>query len=34
VVLVVALAALFVVVWWKVPPLLYRHSGLGRQSQQ
>jgi hypothetical protein len=29
----IALAALFVLVWWLVPPLLYRHTGTGADAR-
>jgi hypothetical protein len=29
----IALASLFVLVWWLVPPLLYRHTGAGRDAR-
>jgi hypothetical protein len=30
---VAVLAALFAVVWWLVPPLLYRHTGADAEAQ-
>ena len=29
----IALATLFVLVWWLVPPLLYRHTGTAKDAK-
>jgi hypothetical protein len=29
----IALATLFILVWWLVPPLLYRHTGTAKDAK-